>query len=174
MLFNFLSLNFRYSLELLDLGKPQIDVTTRWNSTFVMLQKFLQFKEFCGANMKESLAEKEWDSIKEIVAALKPVYEATMKLQEEQLILGDFYAVWLNMKAQLEHMNSNTASLVLGCIKSRESNLLNSDVLSAALFLDPRLRRTLGSEKKVTAKNHLKKVAAQMISLRRVGTIYIL
>lgn len=71
-----------------------------------MLRKLLQFKEFCGANMKEPLAEKKWDSIKEIVATLKPVYEATIKLQEEQLILSDFYAVWLNMKAQLEHMNS--------------------------------------------------------------------
>ncbi|KAL0130222.1 hypothetical protein PUN28_002067 [Cardiocondyla obscurior] len=49
----------RYNLELLNLKKLLVDVPTKENSTFDMLQKLLEFKKSCDVNMKERHADKE-------------------------------------------------------------------------------------------------------------------
>lgn len=89
-------------------------------------------------------------------------------MQTEQLFIGDFYKHWLNLKIQLQSMASETANIILAKLKDRESQLLDNDALNAALFLDPRLKRLLSTEKKTEAKKHLKKVAAHMLSFKQV------
>lgn len=93
-----------------ELKKPRLDVCTRWNSTYDMLKRLLQYKKFCNDNLETShLSEEEWITIQDIVKILNPVYETTMKLQESQLLLGDFYKLWLTLKLQVKTINSNAA-----------------------------------------------------------------
>ncbi|XP_020296595.1 zinc finger BED domain-containing protein RICESLEEPER 3-like, partial [Pseudomyrmex gracilis] len=160
---------FRYTLQHLHLRKPQMDVPTRWNSTYQMLERLLEHKDFCKENLKGPLAltEEEWNEIQELISILKPLSKTTLTMQTEQLFFGDFYKHWLNLKIQLQSMASETANTILAKLKSRESQLLDNDALNAAIFLDPRLKRLLSTEKKTEAKKHLKKVAAHMLSIKQ-------
>lgn len=64
---------------------PTLDIATRSNSTFAMLESLKLFKPFCEQNMDASikLCEVDWSSITELVK--------TLKLLQNQLYLGDFY-----------------------------------------------------------------------------------
>lgn len=81
-----------------------IDVETRWNSTFKMLKSLLAYKAFCCSQVEAALnlREPEWKLIEEMATILEPVCIATLKLQEEQLFLSDFYKIWLNMKLEVQ------------------------------------------------------------------------
>lgn len=156
------------------LKRPTLDVPTRWSSTFDMLQRLLEHKNFCIENLNESLllSSDEWIEIQEIVSALSPLHNATLKLQQEQLFLGDFYKLWIDLKVQLRFMDTETSRVIYSYLENRAPQILNNDAINAAVFLDPRLRRLLPSQKKENAKKHLKKLAAQIISLKQVCFLY--
>lgn len=140
------------------LKRPTLDVPTRWSSTFDMLQRLLEHKNFCIENLNESLllSSDEWIEIQEIVSALSPLHNATLKLQE-QLFLGDFYKLWIDLKVQLRFMDTETSRVIYSYLENRAPQILNNDAINAAVFLDPRLRRLLPSQKKGECKKHLKK-----------------
>lgn len=150
---------------MLGLNKPPIDVETRWNSTYIMLEKLLALKDTFTIQMQNSLSTNEWQDIVEIVKVLKPLYEATLKLQKEQLLLGDFFKLWILMKAELKSIEGPLSEEVYEYVVQREGTLIDTEIVNAALFLDPRLRRTLTREKKEEAKIYLKKLASQMLSV---------
>ncbi|XP_018405103.1 PREDICTED: uncharacterized protein LOC108781587 [Cyphomyrmex costatus] len=159
---------YRHSLQILKLKKPRLDVCTRWNSTYDMLQRLLQYKTFCNDIVGTSrLSEQEWITIQDIVKVLRPVYEATMKLQESQLLVGDFYKLWINLKLQVDTLRSSVADALSHYLERRESQILKNEAVNAAIFLDPRLKRLLSSERKIKAKKHLKSIAARMFILNQ-------
>jgi len=138
-----------------------------------MLQRLLQYKEFCNDNLEESqLSEEDWTTIQDIIKVLNPVYKATITLQRSQLLLGDFYKLWLNLKLQVKTINSSAAKVLLHCLEARESKILNNEAVNAAIFLDPRLKRLLSCEQKAKAKKHLKYIAFRMLSLNQVWIVY--
>lgn len=53
-------------------------------------------------------------------------------------------------------------------VLKREKVLLNNDILIAALFLNPRFRRTLNTSQKENSKAYLKKLVYRIISFRKV------
>lgn len=155
---------------MLNLGRPQIDVATRWNSTYIMLQKLISYKEMCTDHLKDPLSDSEWIEVENLEATLKPAYILTMKLQEEQLPLGDFFKAWLTLEVVLKKESeiSAMAGDFLKCIERRESEIVNNDIMISALFLDPRFRRVLTLEQKSKAKQYLKYLANQIIKLKQV------
>lgn len=160
---------FRYSLEILKLRKPTLDVCTRWNATYDMLKGLLLYQRFCNENLgKSSLTKDEWIKIQNIVTVLTPIYTATIQLQESQLLLTDFYKLWLNLKMEIESTKTSTAETLLDCLQLREDQILHNEILNAAIFLDPRIKRLLSREQKDRAKKHLKSVAMRMLSLKQV------
>lgn len=161
---------FRYKIKCLDIAKPQLDVATRWSSTYIMLKGLLKLKEFCMEHLTtpKQLQVTEWVEIENVVSVLAPVYSVTLKLQASQLLLGDFYKIWLDLTFQLKDINSDISTKLLKYIESRQIKLLENDTMYAALFLDPRLRRTLSTEKCEAAKRHLKKLVYQIQSLQKV------
>ena len=67
------------------------DVTTRWNSTFLMFERFLELKPFLleMMNLEEYKAhhkvlklvkERDWTTIANVVNVLKIFYEITLQL----------------------------------------------------------------------------------------------
>ncbi|GAV06279.1 hypothetical protein RvY_16296 [Ramazzottius varieornatus] len=68
-----------------------LDVTTRWNSTYMMLNVALTFRssldEFSRTyrNMDEyQMNDFQWDEVEMFVSLLKPLYEATLELSRKK------------------------------------------------------------------------------------------
>lgn len=169
----FSSFYYRYRLIGLDLPKPQLDVVTRWGSTYIMLQRLLQFKEFCQNNISaaDQLNTNEWVAITNVVSVLELANNLTQKLQTAQLILGDFYKCWMELVFNLRSLNSDIANKLLSKIEARQESLLENETIYSALYLDPRFRRSLNNVKKEAAKRHLKKLFCQMRSLEMVNNL---
>lgn len=153
--------------------KPQLDVVTRWGSSFIMLKRLLQLKDFCLNNISttEQLSSNEWLLIANILEVLEPVNELTLKLQTSQLILGDFYKFCMGLNFTLKEIKSDISNKLLSSIESRQESLLENDTMYAAIFLDPRFRRPLSGVKQDAAKRHLKKLFYQLQNLEKVNNL---
>jgi len=55
-------------------------------------------------------------AMKNIVDILEPVYAATKKLQSEQLFMGDFYKLRLELKVSIKAMFTPTSILLEYCV----------------------------------------------------------
>lgn len=138
---------------------PDLDVHTRWNSTYNMLQKLIPFKQFLKDQcITPCLSDDDWKILEDLVKHLKPIYDTTLKFQSEQLYLGDFFITWITLKLTIESFKNTT---ILKFLKKREEALLNNPTVLAAIFLDPRIRRIIikNPDKMHVAKTHLKKLA---------------
>lgn len=151
--------------------KPQIDVSTRWSSTYNMMNRLCQLKDFCTEYLaaSEQLSVDEWELVERIVGVLALPYALTLKLQESQLLLGDFYKSWLEMTLQLKNKEGVISEKFLNCVENRQSSLFENATINAALFLDPRLRRVLSKEKIQSAKTHLKGLVRRIEALKEVN-----
>ena len=74
--------------------------------------------------MKDTaLSENEWRIIKELLTSLEPTKIATKKMQYEQLLMGDFYAVWIQCKLSLRKLeNTFCHTLTRRNTKARAGN----------------------------------------------------
>lgn len=78
-----------------------LDNTTRWNSTFISLQRAFQLRKRLDhfwfdnkeALSKDSMSEDEWDEINLIVESLQPFYEVTLHL-ESHAARGRHGVIW--------------------------------------------------------------------------------
>ena len=85
----------RSILKAMQKKKPIIDCPTRWHSTLDMLERLVELKECCNKKNKDQyLHPKTWMEIEDLVCSLTPARIATKQLQEEQLVIGDFYRTW--------------------------------------------------------------------------------
>ncbi|KAJ8926255.1 hypothetical protein NQ314_021376 [Rhamnusium bicolor] len=164
---------FMYMLQKQNLKKPIIDCTTRWGSTHDMLIRLLELKDFCTemsfTNLKKfkNLTNLQWNKIVEITNALEPARKCTRKLQYEQMPLSTFWKYWKECKITTEQVGSGFAKLIVKNMTHRETILIDSnDVVLTAIFLDPRFKVILDSDKTEKAKMHLKKVWARILALK--------
>lgn len=125
--------NMAILLKKQNIKRPIIDCTTRWNLTLLMLRYLSDpnVKEFCNnmaaANADFFFSREEWKQIEEIVTALQPSYEATLKFQSEQLIFGDFYAAWLQCKLQTHKLNNSFAqSFYITICQNEKTNFFHT------------------------------------------------
>lgn len=138
---------------------PILDVPTRWNSAFNMLERLIDLKDFCNEMEDENpdvkIMEIAWDSMKTLCASLKPLSEATIKMQAERLTYSEFYGIWVMCRKKLEALSSKSAKLFLTAMVKREQKILNSEVLLSCVFLDPRVNFFLTPSEIFKAKRHL-------------------
>jgi bifunctional polynucleotide phosphatase/kinase len=138
------SQTFMAAIRLAGQKKPIIDCLTRWCSTCLMLERLIELKEFIaeltneGKNQNLKLTEQDWSRIEDIIKILKPARILTTVLQSEQLTIGDFYGSWLKCQLEISKFNSSFAKNLLKHMKKRLAVLLTSEVVLAALYLDPR------------------------------------
>ena len=69
------------------------------------------------------LTEHDWKDVDEVIAALEPAREATRIMQGEQLLPGDFYALWHRCKLRTEKVTSDLAKAI---VKNMEGRNLDS------------------------------------------------
>lgn len=123
--------------------KPILDVITRWSSTYQMLLCLAENKSFYEVffqnNPSIDFNLSDWIFVEKFCEAYKPIYIATKELQESNLVIGDFYKVWLNCKIRLDALQQNAyAQTLSGCMGVREKKMLNNNHFLAGIFLDPR------------------------------------
>ncbi|XP_018574395.1 uncharacterized protein LOC108913338 [Anoplophora glabripennis] len=166
-----------YMLRKQKFKKPFIDCPTRWGSTFDMLNRLLELKEFCtemeftNFSKFKNMSDSNWNKIYEIVGALEPARKCTKKLQYEQLTLGSFYVYWQECKLTTEKIRSEFARIIVKNMEERENNLFNNDVFIAGIFLDPRLKIILNLQQMEKAKKHLKQLWVRLLTLKESNTV---
>lgn len=160
-------------LQLQKLPKPKLNVPTRWNSSYDMCERLLLLKEFC-TNQREHdnelhVQEEIWNFMTEFVDIFRPIKIASLQLQESQMILGDFFKLWLCLKLEIQKKVSAMAVSLLNIIKKREKLLLESSVLLAALYLDPRFKFLLSAEENIKARKHLLQLSEHLFAIDTSG-----
>lgn len=156
---------------------PVLDVETRWGSTYDMLASVRSLKDFTeemDEDFKPRLSASDWARIDLIIESLKPAREATTQLQENQLLLGDLYGIWLKCKMRTEKVDSDLARAIVRGMAQRERARVNKKGdetlpplfeypgFTAAIFMDPRYISILDESEVVTAKAYLLKLWARM------------
>ncbi|XP_056642824.1 zinc finger BED domain-containing protein 4-like [Diorhabda sublineata] len=144
------------------LGKKQPlslinDVKTRWNSTFYMIQRFLELKEalvMVYANLHvpntEMLTGKEWRIAQEICYLLRPFEEATREMSGEQYFTASkIIPVSQGLKRVTQTAITEgkvmsiqyVAQILLDQLNTRYNKLEFSGSIASCSFLDPRFKQ---------------------------------
>ena len=138
------------------LNQAILDQKTRWNSTYVMIERLLDLKAFCQekAPLFKGLriSEQRWGKLKEMCNVLKPVAELTSRLQHEQLDVTQFVAFWKKAMFAVEMQGSTKAIELRKCVELREKSIFRNRLIQSAIYLDKRFCFTLKSEEAITAK----------------------
>lgn len=128
-----------------------IDCSTRWSSTYYMLERLLQLKDFyksiiylLPANCQ--LSDSEWQALEAILDILKFFESLTTKLQSVQYTMSDFYAAWVELKCEMESMSGiELVDNILVEMLFREEEFLKNDVVYSCVYLDPRYQVLLSA-----------------------------
>lgn len=122
------------------LFKPILDVPTRWSSTFFMLKRLLMLRNFCE-KFQDSVPELNlcdcWEHIENMIDVLQPANEATIIFQAPDLILPEYYKIWVNSTLKLESLNTDIGNLLAEKLNSRIEMIMSLPML-ASLYLHPR------------------------------------
>lgn len=86
------------------------DVVTRWNSTYYMLNRFVQQKDAIIALINLSLLTlslEEWEMLMEACEALKPFEDVTVEISDERYvnIQNIFYYLQIYTYARFQHLS---------------------------------------------------------------------
>jgi hypothetical protein len=134
------------NVKKLDLIK---DVPTRWNSTFLMLERAYSMKTVLDYICSEKPEFNEyslqnWNSLKVILDFLQPFYEATVMLSKHEY--PSIYYVFPIVDSLLDHMTKfENVDILRDCIKAMITKLneysskIQTDLAEIATILDPRL-----------------------------------
>lgn len=124
-------------LKDLRLKLPILDVVTRWNSSYNMIARLVELKDYCYDNSANDIdldvGNGIWAFMSEFLILFKPIKTATLQLQESQMGFGDFYKVWLRLTIEKNKITMPSVELVKASMKCREKLLLENDVIISAL-----------------------------------------
>lgn len=129
-----------------NLRYPKIDCLTRWSSTYYMLERLVELKEFyvsmisfmpAGCNMNDS----DWHNLDGILQILRLFESVTKKLQAVNFTVADFYCSWEELKIELETFSGvELVDNIMVQIAIRESDMIRNDIVYSCVFMDPRYR----------------------------------
>ncbi|TRY73003.1 hypothetical protein TCAL_14104 [Tigriopus californicus] len=162
--------------------KLKAKVETRWNSTFMMLERFLESKNvltllfadsfFEGKSDSFKFSHSEWDSIQDMVHCLSHIYEATQEMGgEKHTTIGKTIPMTtVLMKAYQEEVEESKTTLtielaqeILKYLHLRFGRVEFDSIYTFSTLLDPRyqncmFRSTDGLDQALTElKEELKK-----------------
>ncbi|XP_045030413.1 uncharacterized protein LOC123472613 [Daphnia magna] len=150
---------FMVSIRRSKLKKPILDGKTRWNSTLAMLARLLELREFIteieNSHADLKISEIQWVGIQEICSVLEPARKASVRLQMQQLTIGDFYKLWTSCKMDVEEIDTVFAKAFSVALQTRENLLMDNDIFRSAIYLDPRIKVILSTDERVKAKAYL-------------------
>lgn len=97
-----------------------------------------------------------WDALPGVIEVMGVFAAKTNELQKEDLTLSDSYGTWLALVVRLRNLTHiPLASELLKQVEKRLKNLMEDEVLIAAMYLDPRYQFVLSATQKIIAVKHL-------------------
>lgn len=153
-----------------------IDQVTRWNSTYLMIERLLTLKPFCIKYQATKGCEKlylpneTWEKIHALSKILAPPAAATKSLQSEQLLVSDAVCHWLLMMGKLENLciaGDNTtvkrlAKKLLTPLKARWEIIKKNTIIISGWYLDKKLNAMLNEDEKTSARSFILMIARKM------------
>ncbi|KAG5676488.1 hypothetical protein PVAND_006319 [Polypedilum vanderplanki] len=134
-----------------ELKKPCLDIGPRWDSTFLMIEKFeeqkISFSQIRADKLK--LSREVWNFINEYYEAFRPVHMAMKDFQQSKYTSSDFMLRWIRMQLQLERIADgffHLPSKLSKIMKEKSKKFLMSEAFCAALVLDPRFTWNAANE----------------------------
>ena len=163
------------------------DVPTRWNSTFLMLNRLYEQREAIIDHLtKEKINAKgeaakqiqniitayinlNWEDVDKFIELLKPFYEMTMKLNKDRSILSEIIPLSYGTRSQLADQSCSgmetTQEAYLASLNQRFDEYENIQFCTFATTLDPRYKLHIFQEEKRNAiREALKKMMSEHIS----------
>lgn len=131
------------------------DVVTRWNSTYLMIQRFIELEEAIRSTVAlldttlPQLTLEEWQLLKQLRIILEPFENATCVISGQKYLVASLVIVITNGLLNVCHelLNremSSIAKMVIkklqSGIKERLGNIEYSNTLAMATFMDPRFK----------------------------------
>ncbi|XP_050508041.1 zinc finger BED domain-containing protein 4-like [Diabrotica virgifera virgifera] len=127
------------------------ECTTRWNSTFYMLERILQVKEslclYASANNKiPQLASDEWMIIEKLIGLLRPFEEITKELSASDVSISSVIPLITTLEKVVHDLDSSdehigdTITVLKDELIRKFSGLENEILFSTATFIDPRYK----------------------------------
>lgn len=135
--------------------KLKNDVSTRWNSTYFMFERFLKLEEPLTVTVGllhhpvQLLSQEEWKILKEITQVLKPFELVTTEMSSEtcvtvsKIIIIVQRLISILKKYQREMLSDTTKNLIgklLGSCETRFDKCELNTVLAKSTLLDPRFK----------------------------------
>lgn len=133
-----------------------LGVVTRWCSDYAMIERLYELKDFVDSLPHEEysdcqLDDETWIQVKKVLIVLKPATIKMKILQKEDTTVCDVYAEWMDLicdygeRLQIDPSNKFILCLLRN-LKYRFNMVKDCDLVSAAVFIDPRLQCLLQSE----------------------------
>ena len=127
------------------------DVTTRWNSTFLMLQRIVEQKKAIVSYVSDaqnlpSLDGNKWNLLSKLVSVLRKFHEVTVSLNRRQSLISEIIPQITFLEAFITEVQKNpiaahgigtTSSKVQAAIIQRCGKYCDSRDIILATFLDP-------------------------------------
>lgn len=139
-----------------------LDQKTRWSSTYSMIERLIELKDFCQAKAPQlqglKISDKQWDSLKELLIVLKPIAQLTTRLQSEQLDVTQFVNFWKMTMFVLEQQKTPMACQLRALIRTRESIIFENRLIQAAIYLDKRYFFMMPHDKVLEAKAFIREI----------------
>lgn len=149
----------RHKLFERGLKSPILKNSTRWCSTFYMIERLLELKNFIITEKVYDLDLETWIAMENFIEVFQHIKEATIKLQYEQIYFCNLFKLWLELQFKITKINSAIAKEVLCAMSTREKLLFENETLVASIYLDPRFKYTLSDEQIKRATAHLKNLS---------------
>ncbi|XP_022172647.1 zinc finger BED domain-containing protein 1-like [Myzus persicae] len=141
------------------MGLPELkvkqDVSTRWNSCLIMVERLIEIKNPISAAMSSlrrapnCLTATEWDLIADCAPILKPFEHMTSELSGEKYptlslvipLIRDLQYTVKNIKPDT-HAGILLQNTLLDVVARRLGSLEKNSIVAKSTFLDPRLKKT--------------------------------
>jgi hypothetical protein len=131
------------------------DVVTRWNSTYYMLQRFVDLEDAVRSTVAmlnvslPQLSPSDWECLKELCKILKPFENATTVISGENYMSASLVIVLTGglldvsdnlLKHDFSQISRNVIERLQKGISDRLQNVEYSNTLAVCTFLDPRFK----------------------------------
>lgn len=130
--------------------KPLQDVETRWNSTYIMIERLVEQRRAVNLfsvdhGAIDTLSSSEWELADRLVRVLKPLYEATLEISSDDACISVVVPLITMLLGQMQSTSDDRGLLQMkaalrDAINRRFACMKTAPHIIAVTLLDPRFK----------------------------------